>query len=75
MIKTLTRHGNSWALIIDKPILDLLKITPDTPLEVTTDGQGLHVRATWDEATRRRFEEAADQVMTQYDDMFRRLAQ
>ena len=24
MIKTLTRHGNSYALIIDRPILDLL---------------------------------------------------
>ena len=39
MIKKLVKHGNSYALIIDKPILDLLKITPDTPLEITTDGK------------------------------------
>jgi hypothetical protein len=26
MVKTLTKHGNSLALVIDKPILDLLKI-------------------------------------------------
>ena len=25
MIKTLTKHGNSYALVIDKPILELLR--------------------------------------------------
>jgi antitoxin component of MazEF toxin-antitoxin module len=41
MIKKLTAHGNSAALIIDKPILELLKITMDTPLEISTDGKRL----------------------------------
>ena len=41
MIKTLTRHGNSYALVIDKPILELLHISPQTPLEITTDGSSL----------------------------------
>ena len=38
MLKTLTKHGNSLALVIDKPILDMLDISADTPLEeiVTT---------------------------------------
>ena len=44
MIKKLVKHGNSYALIIDKPILELLNITPDTELEVTTDGIQLFVR-------------------------------
>ncbi len=43
MIKKLTKHGNSWALVIDKPILDLLRIDPESPLEVTTDGHTLIV--------------------------------
>lgn len=43
MIKTLTKHGNSWAVIIDKPILDLLNIAPETPLEITTDGHSLMI--------------------------------
>ena len=38
MVKKLTKHGNSYALVIDRPILDLLRITPDTPLELTSDG-------------------------------------
>lgn len=46
MIKTLVKHGNSWALIIDKPVLDLLNITPDTPLEISTkDGKSLQIEA------------------------------
>ena len=41
MIKKLTKHGNSWALVIDKPVLELLKIDPETPLEIATDGRTL----------------------------------
>lgn len=42
MIKTLVRHGNSYALVIDRPILELLNISPDTPLEISTsDGKSL----------------------------------
>lgn len=41
MIKHLTLHGNSSALIIEKPILELLHITKDTPLEIATDGRSL----------------------------------
>ena len=43
MRKKLTKHGNSWALVIDKPILELLKIDPESVLEVTTDGRTLMV--------------------------------
>ena len=31
MIKKLTKHGNSVALVIDRPILELLKIDVETP--------------------------------------------
>lgn len=41
MIKTLTKHGNSLALVIDRAVLDLLSIQADTPLEISTDGQVL----------------------------------
>lgn len=41
MTKQLTKIGSSLGIIIDKPILDLLNITADTPLEVSTDGRRL----------------------------------
>ena len=33
MVKTLKQIGNSYGVIIDKPILEILHITPETPLE------------------------------------------
>jgi len=41
MTKKLVQHGNSAALILDKPILELLNVTMDTPLEITTDGRNI----------------------------------
>ena len=43
MIKRLTKHGNSLALVIDRGVLDLLDISADTPLSLTTDGNCLAV--------------------------------
>lgn len=41
MIKRLTKHGNSLALVIEKPVLELLRIDAKTQLEVATDGTRL----------------------------------
>ena len=43
MIKKLTAIANGYALVIDKTVLEQLEITPDTELEVTTDGTRLIV--------------------------------
>jgi len=44
MRKKLVTVGSSMGLIIDKPILELLKITPETEIEVETDGENLILR-------------------------------
>jgi antitoxin MazE len=41
MTKKLCRHGNSLALIIDKPILEMLSITEDTVIKIKTDGKNI----------------------------------
>lgn len=41
MVKKMIQHGNSLALVIDKPILELLKLSADTTFKVTTDGTNL----------------------------------
>jgi antitoxin MazE len=41
MIKTMIQHGNSSALVIDKPIMELLNIEQNTPLEIITDGKNI----------------------------------
>ncbi|MBI5344608.1 MAG: AbrB/MazE/SpoVT family DNA-binding domain-containing protein [Deltaproteobacteria bacterium] len=40
MIKKLTRHGNSMALVIDKGVLELLDINDKTPLNISKEFEG-----------------------------------
>ncbi|MBK7930491.1 MAG: AbrB/MazE/SpoVT family DNA-binding domain-containing protein [Bryobacterales bacterium] len=75
MVKKLTKHGNSLALVIDRPILDLLHIDADTPLEITTDGQRLIVAPAKPSARRRKFEEAQKVAHKRYGKAFRKLAE
>ena len=74
MVKRLTKHGNSLALVIDKPILDLLNIDQDTPLDIVTDGQRLLVSPVQSPARRKKFEEAQGWARQKYGRAFKRLA-
>lgn len=75
MIKRLQVVGNSSGLIIDKPILELLKITPDTELEVTTDGERLIVTPVRTGGARRaRLAKAQKKILTAHERTFRKLA-
>jgi antitoxin component of MazEF toxin-antitoxin module len=76
MIKTLTKHGNSYALVIDKPILDLLNIRPDTPLNISTDGTALLVSPEGKETDidDDQFQEILDGINQRYAKVFKRLA-
>jgi antitoxin component of MazEF toxin-antitoxin module len=75
MIKKLTKHGNSMALVIDKSVLDLLKIENDTPLEVSTDGNVLIISPVRDETRATRFKEALERTNRKYSGALKRLAQ
>lgn len=75
MVKKLTKHGNSFALVIDRPILELLKIDPDTPLDVSTDGTRLIVAPVKSSARRKKFEAAQEWAHTRYEKAFRKLAE
>jgi antitoxin MazE len=71
MVKKLSAIGNSLGLVIERPILELLDITKDTPLEIRTDGEALIIRPV------KRTEAAvtaADQLMDAHDETFRKLA-
>jgi antitoxin MazE len=73
MVKKLTKHGNSLALIIDRPILELLKIDEETPLELTTDGKRLIVAAA-SASRRKKFEAAQEWAHERYGRAFKKLA-
>ena len=73
MIKKLTAIGNSLGLIIEKPILELLNIDKETPLEVRTDGEGLIIRPQR-QSRSARLRAAADKMMDAHDETLRKLA-
>lgn len=75
MIKRLTRHGNSLALIIDRGVLNLLQIDAGTPLSVTTDGRCLIVSPIRDATRQKRFRAALGEGTRKYGRMLRRLAE
>ncbi len=75
MIKKLSAIGNSLGLIIERPILELLDITRDTPLEVKTDGEALIIRPVKKEASElERVSAAAHEMMDAHEETYRKLA-
>lgn len=75
MIKNLVKHGNSWALVIDKPVLDLLKLDPQTPLEITTDGQSLVIAPAKSPERAKAFKAALDKTNRRYGKALKKLAE
>lgn len=74
MVKQLTRHGNSAALILDKAVMELLHITMKTPLELATDGRNLIVSPVASRGRFRRFQAALEAVNRRHAKALRSLA-
>lgn len=75
MTKTLTKHGNSYALVIDRAIMELLKITPETELEISTDGTVLTITPASASPRRGKVKSALERVNARHSKTLRRLAQ
>ena len=77
MIKKLVRHGNSRALIIDKPILELLGADENAEFTITTDGKSLTITpvSSAEEERRLAFEYAVEEANRKYGDTLKRLAE
>ena len=77
MRKKLSAIGNSVGIVIEKPILELLKIDRDTELEMTTDGKRLVLEPV-DEAAgaahKKRVAKASEEVLAAHAETFRKLA-
>ncbi len=75
MVKRLTKHCNSLALVIDRGVLDLLDIDADTPLTITTDGNCLVVAPIRHPARQKKFRAALESVNRKYGRALKRLAE
>jgi antitoxin component of MazEF toxin-antitoxin module len=74
MIKKLTKHGNSYALVIDRSIMDLLHISEKSALYDTTDGKNLILSPADDVQRREKVESALDEVNRKYGKALKRLS-
>jgi antitoxin MazE len=73
-LKHLTRQGNSLAVIIDRPILDMLDINEQTPLKLTTDKGRIILEPVSEQEIEQRFSAASAKVQKRFGRMFKRLA-
>lgn len=82
MYKKLTKHGNSLALILDKPILKLLNIDSDSMLELTIEDGTLIItskkKKKGSNLSKKEkmalVERVANEVMDTYEEAFKKLA-
>ena len=64
----------SWRFF-EKPILELLRVSPETPFEIMTDGQCLVLTPVRDSAEDKKFQAALDMVHKRFGRAMKRLAE
>jgi antitoxin component of MazEF toxin-antitoxin module len=74
MIKKLIQHGNSSALIIDKPIMELLNIDFATPLELSTDGNNIIISPVKDKSRLEKLNKSLNKINNQFNSTLKKLA-
>ena len=74
MIKKMVQHGNSAAIIIDKPIMELLDFDIDTPLEISTDGKNLIISPIADEHRLERLKKSLSKINKKHGKTLEKLA-
>ena len=75
MIKKLQKHGNSRALVIEKPLMELLGIGDDTLLQLTVEGQSLIITPVDVGIGPERVKESLKKMRRRYGPMLKRLAE
>ena len=76
IIKKLTKHGNSYALIIERPILDLLGIDGETILQISTpDGVSIVITPMKTRAQKRKFSSSLRKINKKYGRVLKDLAE
>ena len=75
MVKKLIKHGNSSALVIDKPIMEMLNITNETTFEVSTDGRNLILSPQVENAQEKDILQSLERINKKYGAVLKRLGE
>jgi antitoxin component of MazEF toxin-antitoxin module len=74
MLRMLKKYGNSYALIIDRVLMEQLGITSETPLQLVVSDGALHVTPIRHGLGSERVHALADALFDRYDESFHELA-
>ena len=75
MVKTLKKHGNSQALVIEKALMEAVGIQVDTPLQISISGNSLIVTPVHVGVGREKVRESLEKLRPRYGEMLERLAE
>jgi antitoxin component of MazEF toxin-antitoxin module len=75
MIKKLIRHGNSAALVIDKPIMEMLHITNDTAFELSTDGKNIILSPQVEKTQEKNILDSLEKINKKYGSVLKKLGE
>ena len=75
MVKKLIQHGNSAALIIDKPIMEMLNITNDTTFHLATDGKNLILSPQVENCQEKNILHSLEKINKKYGKVLKRLGE
>ncbi len=74
MIKTLTKVGNSHAILLDKATLQLVGLNENDKVDLRIDGDSIILTRVGATASDEAFDRAADEVLSKRSDLLKRLA-
>lgn len=79
MIKKLSKHGNSLALLIDKPILELLDVNENTQFRIRIDKGNIILEPVRQEevfiiSEDKKLQKAYEEIIEKYDAVLKKLA-
>ena len=75
MVKKLIQHGNSAALIIDKPIMEMLNITHETVFKISTDGRNLILSPQNEYTQEKKVLDSLEKINQKYGAILKRLGE
>jgi len=75
VVKKLIQHGNSAALVIDKPIMEMLNITSETTFELSTDGRNIILSPQAERAQERDVMQSLERINAKYGAVLKKLGE
>ena len=75
MVKKLIQHGNSLALVIDKPIMEMLNISSETSFKLSTDGKNIILSPQLEHEQGKNIMDSLEKINKKYGSVLKKLGE